>query len=188
MARPSSFFVAAGFFLALAGTVRARDEERPVATAIADAIESCVDTSAIRFRVEDRRVLLEAGDTAAVSAAIVRRYPMIEQDAGRARAAAPRALAAPTIRLGLRRLARQSVEARRGLLHRDVRREQVRSVDGADREVLRRRHREEVRRSFNGLVARLLNTEQARPRQRPPPAELSPGARPRPLDSLQPAA
>jgi|NGEPerStandDraft_6_1074524.scaffolds.fasta_scaffold04037_4 hypothetical protein len=80
MARPSSFFVAAGFFLALAGTVRARDEERPVATAIADAIESCVDTSAIRFRVEDRRVLLEAGDTAAVSAAIVRRYPMIEQD------------------------------------------------------------------------------------------------------------
>jgi hypothetical protein len=43
-------------------------------------IESCVDTSSIRFRGKDKRVLLEAADADAVTAAIVLRYPMVEQD------------------------------------------------------------------------------------------------------------
>jgi hypothetical protein len=62
------------------GAARARDEERPVATAITDAIDSCVDSSSIRFRAQDKRVLLEAADLDSVSTAIVRRYPMVEQD------------------------------------------------------------------------------------------------------------
>src|ERR1039457_6306791 len=63
-----------------ASACQARDEGRAVATAIADAIESCVDDSSIRFGPSERRPLLETADTAAVSAAITRRYPMIEQD------------------------------------------------------------------------------------------------------------
>lgn len=63
-----------------AGAVQARDEERPFATAITDAIESCVDASAIRFGATDRRAILEAADSTAVSAAIVSRYPKVEQD------------------------------------------------------------------------------------------------------------
>lgn len=65
---------------ALAGSARARDEERPVAAAIGNAIESCVDKSVIRFRKDDRHVVLDAADTAAVSAALVRRYPMVQRD------------------------------------------------------------------------------------------------------------
>lgn len=63
-----------------AGTAQARDEERPVAAAIGSAIESCVDKSAIRFHKDDRRVVLDAADTVSVSAALTRRYPMVEQD------------------------------------------------------------------------------------------------------------
>lgn len=58
----------------------ARDEARPIAAAITNAIESCVDHSAIRFVNQDKRVLLEAADASGVGAAIVRRYPMVEQD------------------------------------------------------------------------------------------------------------
>lgn len=64
----------------LASAAEARDEERPIAAAIGNAIESCVDKSAIRFHKDDRRVILDAADTASVSAALTRRYPMVEQD------------------------------------------------------------------------------------------------------------
>jgi hypothetical protein len=46
----------------------------------ADSIESCVSTQAIRFSSTDRRARLDAADAAMVSAAIVRRYPMVERD------------------------------------------------------------------------------------------------------------
>ncbi len=64
----------------IAGAALARDEARPLAAAIASAIESCVDSSAIRFAEQDKRVLLEGADANAVGAAIVRRYPMVEHD------------------------------------------------------------------------------------------------------------
>ena len=64
----------------IAGAALARDEARPLAAAIASAIESCVDSSAIRFAEQDKRVLLQAADANAVGAAIVRRYPMVEHD------------------------------------------------------------------------------------------------------------
>jgi hypothetical protein len=63
-----------------AGSALARDEERALAIATTDAIESCVDASTIRFSTTDRRAFLEAADTEAVRAAIVHRYPMVEQD------------------------------------------------------------------------------------------------------------
>jgi hypothetical protein len=57
-----------------------RDEPRAAAAALGESIESCVDRSTIRFRTGDRRTLLDAIDTASVAAALVRRYPMVEQD------------------------------------------------------------------------------------------------------------
>lgn len=80
MARQGSFIGAALIAGSLVSGAQARDEERPFAAAIGDAIESCVDTSAIRFRKDDRRVILDSGDTVAVSAALTRRYPMVEHD------------------------------------------------------------------------------------------------------------
>jgi hypothetical protein len=80
MARHGMVCHAALLAVMLAGACRAREEGRPVATTITDAIESCVDKSSIRFGPGDRRAFLESTDTAAVSAAITRRYPMIEQD------------------------------------------------------------------------------------------------------------
>jgi len=81
MSRRRRPLIAALFALAFAGgAAHGRDEPRPVATAITDAVESCVDSSAIRFVDQDKRVLLEASDASAVGAAIVRRYPMIEDD------------------------------------------------------------------------------------------------------------
>jgi hypothetical protein len=81
MFQSRSLFAAASVLALLAtGAAEARDEERPLATAITDAIDSCADTSAIRFRPQDKRVLLEAGDFDSVSKAIVGRYPMVEQD------------------------------------------------------------------------------------------------------------
>ncbi|MGZ5216394.1 MAG: hypothetical protein ACXWCU_20225 [Caldimonas sp.] len=65
---------------ALAGAAEARDEPRPFAAAIGDAIESCVDSSTIRFRQEDRRAILDPADTVAVSTALMRRYPVVEQN------------------------------------------------------------------------------------------------------------
>jgi hypothetical protein len=80
MARHGSFLGTALIAGSLMGAAQARDEERPFAAAIGDAIESCVDKSAIRFRKDDRRVILDSADTATVSAALTRRYPMVEQD------------------------------------------------------------------------------------------------------------
>jgi hypothetical protein len=57
-----------------------RDEKRPAEMAVTDAIESCVGSPPIRFRDGDKRVLLESVDSDAIAAAIVARYPMVEQD------------------------------------------------------------------------------------------------------------
>ena len=81
MVRHRSFLGAALLALPVfAGVAQARDEERPVAAAIGNAIESCVDKSAIRFHKDDRRVILDAADTVSISAALTRRYPMVEHD------------------------------------------------------------------------------------------------------------
>jgi hypothetical protein len=81
MSRRRRPLLAAFCVLALTGgTARGAEAERPVVKAITDAIESCVGSAAIRFRDKDKRVLLEAADADAVGAAIVRRYPMVEQD------------------------------------------------------------------------------------------------------------
>jgi len=80
MARPLDLFAIACFAAGCASGTQARDEARPTATAITDAIESCVDTSTIRFRHDDHRALLEGADAEAVRAAIVLRYPKVEED------------------------------------------------------------------------------------------------------------
>ena len=64
----------------LADAALAREEPRPGAAASAKSIESCVDRQAIRFGAEDRRVVLDAADAATVSAALIRRYPIVDQD------------------------------------------------------------------------------------------------------------
>jgi len=64
----------------LAGGAQAREDGRPFPEARTDAIESCVDGQAIRFHPEHRRVVLDAADAAAIGAALVRRYPVIERD------------------------------------------------------------------------------------------------------------
>jgi hypothetical protein len=80
MARYGMVCCAALLAAMFASACPAREEGRPVATTVTDAIESCVDEASIRFGPADRRAFLEAADTTAVSAAITRRYPMIEQD------------------------------------------------------------------------------------------------------------
>ena len=57
----------------------ARDEPRPFAAAIGDAIESCVDRTTLRFGKDERRAILDAADTEAVGEALVRRYPAFAQ-------------------------------------------------------------------------------------------------------------
>ena len=57
----------------------ARDEPRPFAAAIGDAIESCVDRTTVRFGKDERRAILDAADTEAVGEALVRRYPAFGQ-------------------------------------------------------------------------------------------------------------
>ena len=64
----------------LSGTPVGALEVGRVVPGAADAIESCVSTQAIRFTGTDRRARLDAADAAMVSAAIVRRYPMVEHD------------------------------------------------------------------------------------------------------------
>ena len=61
------------------GTAPARDEARPLAAAIGDAIESCVDSATLRFGKGERRVILDAADTATVGTALLRRYPTFAQ-------------------------------------------------------------------------------------------------------------
>ncbi len=58
----------------------AREEARPGAAAGAKSIESCVDRQVIRFGADDRRVVLDAADAASVSAALIRRYPVVDHD------------------------------------------------------------------------------------------------------------
>lgn len=81
VARRSLFPIAtAGLAAALTGGAQARDEGRALAATLTDAIESCVDTSTIRFEHNDRHVLLDSADAGAVSAALARRYPLVERD------------------------------------------------------------------------------------------------------------
>jgi len=73
---------AAGVVVAAAaacGMANARDEPRPIAAAIGDAIESCVDSTTLRFGNDERRAILDAADTEAVGEALVRRYPAFAQ-------------------------------------------------------------------------------------------------------------
>ena len=73
---------AAGVLAAAAtacGTANARDEPRPFAAAIGDAIESCVDSTTLRFGNDERRAILDAADTEAVGEALLRRYPAFAQ-------------------------------------------------------------------------------------------------------------
>ena len=65
---------------ALAGAANALEDPRPVPVAGADGIESCVGGEPLRFAPGDRRALLDAFDAAAVSAALMRRYPVVERD------------------------------------------------------------------------------------------------------------
>ncbi len=58
----------------------AREQVRAEAAAGATAIENCVDRRPIRFRTDERRVVLDAADAATVSAALSRRYPVLERD------------------------------------------------------------------------------------------------------------
>ena len=80
MVRDQGLFGALLLAAWLGGPAQAREEAHPFAASIAGAIESCVDRSAIRFGANDRRAVLDAADAKAVSAALVRRYPMIEND------------------------------------------------------------------------------------------------------------
>lgn len=64
----------------VAGPAQALEEGRPFPGSRADAIEGCAAGPAIRFSPADRRAILDAADAAAVSAALVQRYPMVERD------------------------------------------------------------------------------------------------------------
>jgi hypothetical protein len=80
--RTSQLLAGAGFALVLAtasAAAAARDEPRAVAAAIADAIESCVDGTTLRFGNDERRALLDSVDTATVGEALLRRYPAFAQ-------------------------------------------------------------------------------------------------------------
>lgn len=57
----------------------ARDEPRPFAAAIGDAIESCVDGTTLRFGKDEQRAILDAEDTGTVGEALMRRYPAFAQ-------------------------------------------------------------------------------------------------------------
>ena len=68
------------FVLAAAtGPAGARDEPRPLAAAIGDAIESCVDRTTLRFGSDERRALLDSADAETVGDALLRRYPAFAQ-------------------------------------------------------------------------------------------------------------
>jgi len=73
---------ATGVFVAAAtacATANARDEPRPFAAAIGDVIESCVDSTTLRFGNDERRAILDTADTEAVGEALLRRYPAFAQ-------------------------------------------------------------------------------------------------------------
>ena len=61
------------------GSASARDEPRGFAAAIGDAIESCVDSTTLRFGSAERRAILDTADTETVGEALLRRYPAFAQ-------------------------------------------------------------------------------------------------------------
>ena len=65
--------------VAACSAAMARDEPRPFAAAIGDAIESCVDSTTLRFGQDERRAILDAVDTDTVGEALLRRYPAFAQ-------------------------------------------------------------------------------------------------------------
>jgi hypothetical protein len=80
MARHGISLGVATLVAALASDIAlARDETRAIVAAIGDAIESCVDSTAIRFGGGESRVILDAADTATVGTALLRRYPAFAQ-------------------------------------------------------------------------------------------------------------
>ena len=77
---PRTFAAAALIAAAAAsGGAIARDEPRPFAASIGDAIESCVDSTTLRFGKDERRAILDTEDTEAVGEALMRRYPAFAQ-------------------------------------------------------------------------------------------------------------
>jgi hypothetical protein len=80
--RTPQLLAGATFAFALAvsgGPAGARDEPRPLAATIGDAIESCVDNATLRFGRDERRALLDSDDTETVGEALLRRYPAFAQ-------------------------------------------------------------------------------------------------------------
>src|SRR5205085_2854719 len=71
--------VLAAVVSACGGGALARDEPRPIAAAIGESIESCVDRTTLRFGKDERRALLDAEDTETVGEALMRRYPAFAQ-------------------------------------------------------------------------------------------------------------
>lgn len=80
--RTRSSFGCAFALLAAAwiGPADAREDIRPFPAGRTATIESCVGGAPIQFRADDRRVVLEAVDAAAVGSALARRYPVLERD------------------------------------------------------------------------------------------------------------
>ena len=80
--RTSRMLAGAAFafaFAAAGGPAGARDEPRALAAAIGDAIESCVDSTTLRFGNDERRAILDPADTETVGEALLRRYPAFAQ-------------------------------------------------------------------------------------------------------------
>jgi hypothetical protein len=80
--RTSRLLAGAGVAVVLSATcgpAAARDEPRPLAAAIGDAIESCVDSTTLHFGNDERRALLDSADTETVGEALLRRYPAFAQ-------------------------------------------------------------------------------------------------------------
>jgi len=79
--RTSQLLAGAAFALLAAASdpAEARDEPRALAAGIGDAIESCVDSTTLRFGSGERRALLDPIDTEAVGEALLRRYPAFAQ-------------------------------------------------------------------------------------------------------------
>ena len=77
---PSARSVIACSLLAASGAASAIESARPSTNAAPGTIESCVDRQSIRFRADERRAVLDAADAASVSAALIRRYPVLERD------------------------------------------------------------------------------------------------------------
>ena len=80
MARSISRFVFALLAATSIGAAEAREEVRPFPAGRTATIDSCAGGVPIQFRADDRRVVLDAVDAAAVGAALTRRYPVLERD------------------------------------------------------------------------------------------------------------